>query len=85
MTASSAAQAQARFNRKNNAKQTQTKKRQALLSATKVFTGIDGAPRIVAIIPLTEDVSAKDTACALAQALDAPSEGCPQTGLWKLK
>jgi pre-rRNA-processing protein TSR1 len=84
-TASPVAAAQARLNRKNNAKQNQTKKRQALVSATRLFSGTDGAPRIVAVIPLTPDVSARDTVCSLAEALDSPAEDCPESGLWKLK
>ncbi|KIM75990.1 hypothetical protein PILCRDRAFT_826841 [Piloderma croceum F 1598] len=77
--------AQSRLNRRNNAKQGQTKKRQALVSATRIFNGVDGTPRIVAVIPLSEDVDARSTVSALAEALDAAADDCPETGLWKLK
>lgn len=77
--------AQSRLNRRNNAKQGQTKKRQALVSATRLFNGVDGTPRIVAVIPLSEDVDARSTVAALAEALDAAADDCPETGLWKLK
>lgn len=76
---------QSRLNRRNNAKQAQSRKREALISSTRIFNGIDGAPRIVAVIPLTEDVKARDTVCALAESLDVPTDDCPEDGLWKLK
>jgi pre-rRNA-processing protein TSR1 len=79
------AAAQSRLNRRNNAKQGQTTKRQALVSATRVFNGVDGAPRIVAVIPLSEDVNARSTVSALSEALDTPADDCPEAGLWKLK
>jgi pre-rRNA-processing protein TSR1 len=81
----SSANAQSRLNRRNNAKQAQSKKRQVLVSATRIFNGTDGAPRIVAVIPLTEDVSPRSTVCALAESLEESSDDCPETGLWKLK
>jgi len=56
-----------------------------LVSATRIFNGVDGAPRIVAVIPLSEDVDARRTVSALAEALDAAADDCPETGLWKLK
>jgi hypothetical protein len=55
------------------------------VSATRIFNGVDGAPRIVAVIPLSEDVNARATVCALSEALDTPADDCPKTGLWKLK
>ena len=77
--------AQLRFNRKNAAKQTQVKKRQALVSATRIFSGVDGAPRIVAVIPLCEDVNSRTASAALAQSLDTDAEAYPELGVWKLK
>ena len=77
--------AQARLNRRNNAKQIQTKKRQALVSATRLFCGTDGTPRIVAVIPLTPDVSARTTIQGLAGALDVPAEDCPEGGNWRMR
>ncbi|KAL6298374.1 ribosome biogenesis protein tsr1 [Sparassis latifolia] len=64
------AAAQARLNRRNNARQTQLRKRHSLVSATRLFSGPDGAPRIVAIVPLTEDVTAASVVEALAGPLD---------------
>lgn len=77
--------AQARLNRKNNAKQQQLKKRTALVSATRIFNGVDGAPRIVAVIPLSEDVSPQTVVSSLAESLDASTEGYDGTGLFKMK
>lgn len=77
--------AQSRLNRRNNAKQSAATKRNALVSATRVFNGVDGAPRIVAVIPLTEDVSAKTTVQSLADALDISADECPEDGIWKLR
>ncbi|KIM45379.1 hypothetical protein M413DRAFT_442049 [Hebeloma cylindrosporum] len=77
--------AQSRLNRRNNAKQAQLLKRNAFVSATRIFNGVDGAPRIVAVIPLTEDVSPKLTVASLAESLDSTAEDCPEDGLWKLR
>ncbi|RPD57519.1 ribosome biogenesis protein tsr1 [Lentinus tigrinus ALCF2SS1-7] len=77
--------AQLRINRRNNAKQAQIKKRQSLISATRIFSGPDGAPRIVAVIPLTEDVKALDVTAKLAQAIDGTLEDDAVSGLQKLR
>nr|GAT58050.1 predicted protein [Mycena chlorophos] len=80
----SAAQAQTRLNRRNNAKQAQAAKRNALVSSTRLFSGVDGAPRIVAVVPLCPDVSAAMAVGALAESVDAPMEGYSDSGLWKM-
>lgn len=77
--------AQARLNRKNNAKQIQSKKRQSLVSATRIFNGVDGAPRIAAVIPLSADVNPKAAVTALAESLGESHEGCPEVGSWTMK
>ncbi|KAJ7267615.1 ribosome biogenesis protein tsr1 [Mycena haematopus] len=77
--------AQTRLNRRNNAKQAQTLKRNALVSATRLFSGVDGTPRIVAVISLTEDVSTRSAVSSLAEALDVATDDCPDHGLWKMK
>ncbi|KAF7983823.1 hypothetical protein HWV62_19079 [Athelia sp. TMB] len=77
--------AQSKLNRRNNAKQNQTKKRNALVSATRIFNGVDGAPRIVAVIPLSPDANPRSAVCALAESLDVSPDDCPEAGLWKLK
>lgn len=55
------------------------------MSATRLFNGVDGAPRIIAVIPLSADVNARGTVSALAESLDVPADDCPDTGLWKIK
>jgi pre-rRNA-processing protein TSR1 len=77
--------AQTKLNRRNKAKQVQVQKRNVLVSATRIFNGVDGAPRIVAVIPLSEDLNARATVASLAEALDLSADDCPQTGLWELK
>ncbi|KAG7446542.1 ribosome biogenesis protein tsr1 [Guyanagaster necrorhizus] len=77
--------AQARLNRKNNAKQQQLKKRNALISATRVFNGVDGAPRIVAVIPLSEDVNVHTIVSSLAESLDVSTDNFVEEGLWKMR
>ncbi|KAI0633223.1 ribosome biogenesis protein tsr1 [Trametes polyzona] len=79
------AAAQLRTNRRNNAKQVQLKKRQSLVSATRIFSGTDGAPRIVAVVPLTEDVNARDVTSRLAQSIDGTLHEDSTTGLQKLR
>ncbi|KAH9944690.1 ribosome biogenesis protein tsr1 [Amylocystis lapponica] len=81
----SATAAQSRLNRRNNSRQAQVKKRHALVSATRIFSGIDGAPRIVAIVPLTPDVTARSAALAFATSLDESIEDFSAGGSWKLK
>lgn len=81
------AAAQLRQNRRNTARQAQTKKRQALISATRLFAGADGVPRVVAVVPLSPDVSAAATATIVADAVGAEEVGCPEVegGIWKIR
>ncbi|KAH8108009.1 ribosome biogenesis protein tsr1 [Cristinia sonorae] len=78
--------AQNRLNRRNQSKQVQAQKRQALVSATRIFNGVDGAPRIVAVVPLTADIRARDVAQNLQSALGGSADDdCPEIGLWGQK
>lgn len=77
--------AQLRLNRRNNAKQVLAKKRNAIASAARIFSGIDGAPRIVAVIPLSEDVGTKNLVRALAETIEISAEDCPEDGLWRMR
>ncbi|EIW83404.1 ribosome biogenesis protein tsr1 [Coniophora puteana RWD-64-598 SS2] len=77
--------AQRRVNRRNTAKQVQANKRHALVSSTRIFNGVDGTPRIVAVIPLSEDVSARDAVQSLASSLDVDASDCPASGLWRMR
>jgi pre-rRNA-processing protein TSR1 len=77
--------AQTRLNRRNNAKQIQSQKRQALLASTRLFHGPNGVPRIVTIVSLTEDVNVCAVETSLAASLDIPAEECPQSGIWTIR
>ncbi|KAH9083911.1 ribosome biogenesis protein tsr1 [Lactarius deliciosus] len=70
----SGADAQSKLNRRNRSKQIQLRKRQTLLSAVSIFGGIDGAPRIVAVIPLCEDVDSRSAVLALSTSLGLPDD-----------
>ena len=77
-----------RANRRNAARQAQAQKRSATVTATRLFSGIDGTPRVVAVVPLCPDVVAMDVVKSLAAAVEVDSEtlsGCPSVGSWKLR
>ena len=81
---SSSAGAQSKLNRRNHAKQIQLQKRQSLLSAVRIFGGVDGAPRVVAVVPLCEDVTSRDVVSALSRSLELPTQA-DQECVWKIK
>ena len=54
-----------------------------MVSATRIFAGVDGAPRIVAVIPLAPDVDAKNVAKGLAGAVGLEDEG--SESIWKIR
>jgi pre-rRNA-processing protein TSR1 len=78
------ASAQSKINRRNYAKQIQLQKRQSLLSAIHVFGGVDGAPRIVAVVPLCDDISSRTAVSALSNSLALPTQ-TDQGSVWKVK
>ena len=82
-TSAARAAAQSKLDRKNHARQAQAAKRSSLVSATRVFAGVDGAPRIVAVIPLAPDVDAKNAAKGLAGAVGVEDEG--SESIWKIR
>ncbi|KAK7730637.1 ribosome biogenesis protein tsr1 [Botryosphaeria dothidea] len=69
-----------KLDRRNQAKQKRVGKHAEHVEATKVFAGKDGAPRVVAIVPLAEDVSGKLAARSLNAALDL-EEDVPEQGV----
>ncbi|KAL0956841.1 hypothetical protein HGRIS_002954 [Hohenbuehelia grisea] len=77
--------AQSRLNRRNNAKQAQTNKRSALISATRVFNGTDGAPRIVAVVPLSADIDVQAAVQCLADSLDQSIDPCATAGVSRMR
>jgi len=78
--------AQARLNRRNTQKQAQAAKRASLVASTRIFNGVDGAPRIVAVIPLCEDIRTVDAVRALATSVTEDVDGIGEDSpLWKMK
>ncbi|KAF2634990.1 DUF663-domain-containing protein [Massarina eburnea CBS 473.64] len=68
-----------KFDRRNRAKQLRTNKDNEHAKATNVFVGKDGAPRVVAVIPLCKDVSAAGAVRSLNTSLDI-EEDVPEAG-----
>lgn len=77
--------AQTRLNRQNHAKQTQANKRHELVASLKLFGGADGAPRVVAVVPLCPDVSASETVKAMVDSYDGDAENAPDVGIWRTR
>lgn len=78
--------AQLRFNRRNTQKQIQAAKRASAVAATRIFNGVEGAPRIVAVVPLCKDVRAETAVRALATACGEEVEGLDENEkLWRMK
>jgi pre-rRNA-processing protein TSR1 len=72
-------QVMSKLSRRNQAKQLRVKKDQEHAKATNVFQGKDGAPRIVAVVPLCHDVSAAKAVQSLNAGLDMEEE-IPEAG-----
>ena len=85
MANDSSADAQSKLNRRNRSKQIQLRKRQSLLSAISIFGGVDGAPRIVAVIPLCEDVDSHSVVSVLSTSLGLPDNIIGQESITKIK
>jgi pre-rRNA-processing protein TSR1 len=68
-----------KFDRRNRAKQLRLNKDSEHARATNVFAGKDAAPRIVAIVPLCEDVSTAAAVRSLNSSLDLEDE-VPEAG-----
>jgi len=50
----------------------------------RVFGGVDGAPRVVAVVPLCQDVTSRAAVSALAQSLELPAQTDDEC-VWKIK
>jgi pre-rRNA-processing protein TSR1 len=78
-----------KLQRRNRAKQLRSTKDQEHARATNVFAGKDGAPRIVAIIPLCADVSSAAAVRSLNTSLDVeeevPEAGCVRARIDRFK
>jgi pre-rRNA-processing protein TSR1 len=82
-------QLMSKFDRRNQARQKQQTKHKEHLRETNVFAGRDGAPRIVAVIPLCEDGDAAAAVRLLNGSLDIeadiPEEGMVRTDVDRFK
>ncbi len=78
------ASVQSKLNRRNHAKQIQLRKRQSLLSVVRIFGGVNGAPRVVAVVPLCQDVTSRAVVSALSQSLEHPTQ-TDQECIWRIK
>ncbi|KAF1963207.1 DUF663-domain-containing protein [Byssothecium circinans] len=72
-------QVMSKIDRRNRAKQLRINKDNEHARATNVFAGKDGAPRIVAVIPLCKDVSAATAVRSLNSSLEVEEE-VPEAG-----
>ena len=63
-----------KFDRRNQAKQARISKYKEHLKETSVFAGRDGAPRIVAVLPLCSDCDAKAAVKSLNASVDIEAE-----------
>ncbi|PHH91806.1 hypothetical protein CDD83_10229 [Cordyceps sp. RAO-2017] len=67
-------QVMSKFDRRNQAKQARLSKHREHLRETSIFSGKDGAPRVVAVIPLCADADAKTAVRQLNGSLDIDAE-----------
>lgn len=73
-----------KIDRRNKAKQLRMTKGAEHDRTTSVFAGRDGAPRVVAIIPLCEDVSSPEAVKSLIRSVDIEDE-VPASGPFRLE
>ena len=67
-------QVMSKFDRRNQAKQIRQIKHAQNVKSTSVFAGVNGAPRIVAIVPLCDRVDAKVAVEKLSEAADGDAQ-----------
>lgn len=67
-------QLMSKLDRRNQARQKQQLKHQERSQTTSIFNGQNGAPRQVAVIPLTVDIDVAATIRALNESVDVPSD-----------
>lgn len=69
-----------KFDRRNQAKQKRLANHKDHERLTSVFAGRDGAPRIVAIVPLCEDIDVDDVVSSLNESVDVCPNGPGSSG-----
>ncbi|KAJ5594906.1 Ribosome biogenesis protein tsr1 [Penicillium hispanicum] len=70
-------QLKSKLDRRNQARQRQQLKHQEKAQATSIFSGQNGAPRHVAVVPLSVDIDVTATIRALNESVDVSSEVSP--------
>lgn len=66
-----------KLDRRNQARQKQMLKHQEKAQATSIFSGQNGAPRHVAIVPLSSDIDTRTAITRLNQSVDVPDDVSP--------
>ncbi|KAL1954450.1 hypothetical protein VTO42DRAFT_1174 [Malbranchea cinnamomea] len=74
-----------KLERKNQARQKQRLKRQAKAEATSIFSGQNGAPRHIAVIPLAYGVNTTEAISLLNQSVDVPPEEGLNEGIFQIR
>lgn len=67
-------QLMSKLDRRNKARQKQQVKHKENIRATSVFAGQNGAPRHIAVVPLTEDVDTQKAIHLLNESVDVPAD-----------
>ena len=82
-------QLMSKLDRKNYARQKLMLKSRAKLQATSIFLGQNGAPRHVAIIPLSAHIDTRSVMCSLNASVDVPDDvsldGIPRVRIDRFK
>lgn len=74
-------QMMSKIDRRNKARQIQSNKQRDHERETRIFKGRDAAPRIVAVVPLCDDVSSSRAVQQLLKSLDIAAD-VPETGIF---
>ncbi|KAK4547988.1 hypothetical protein LTR36_010708 [Oleoguttula mirabilis] len=78
-------QVMSKIDRRNHAKQLRQNKLGERREEGSVFAGRDGAPRIVAVVPLCADVLGEDVVKSLNDSVDAEDQTSEQAGSWRVE
>lgn len=73
-----------KLDRRNQARQKQQVKHKERIQATSIFAGQNGAPRHIAIVPLTADVDTNQAIHVLNESVDVPG-GASQDGIGRVR
>ncbi|WEW57202.1 ribosome biogenesis protein tsr1 [Emydomyces testavorans] len=77
-------QMMSKLERRNQARQKQRLKRQVKAEATSIFCGQNGAPRHVAVVPVSDRLNTDEAILLLSQSVDIPEENV-HSGLCRMR